>query len=179
MPSPGPSPAVQPRLGSTSPSGTSKSTADPSATILPFVVHMPVLLSPQSQAHPRPPGPPPPTQSQLHPKLARWLRANYPAPQYGGVFDAQVWALSKLGQRQFACLWSIANGESAWNPYDRNPHGGAYGIPQAFPASRMASIGSDWATNPLTQVRWMVQYVQHRYGSACKARAFRKTHGWY
>jgi hypothetical protein len=173
--------AADPRVSAPAPSATPIST--PSS---PRHAETPnpgtALLSPQSQTHSRPPViplPAPPTQSQLHPRLARYLRANYATPQYGGVRDAQVWALSKLGQRQFACLWSIAQGESRWNPYDRNPRGGAYGIPQAFPASRMASAGSDWATNPLTQVRWMVAYVKHRYGSACAARTFRKAHGWY
>ena len=33
-----------------------------------------------------------------------------------------------------------------------NPTSGAYGIPQALPGSKMGSAGSDWKTNPATQI---------------------------
>ena len=43
----------------------------------------------------------------------------------------------------------------------------------------MASAGSDWRTNPITQLKWMKGYVKGRYGNAAGALAFRKVHGWY
>lgn len=45
-----------------------------------------------------------------------------------------------------------------------NPSSGAYGIPQSLPGSKMAAFGSDWETNPVTQIRWMENYVVTRYG---------------
>lgn len=45
-----------------------------------------------------------------------------------------------------------------------NPSSGAYGIPQSLPGSKMAAFGSDWETNPVTQIRWMENYVNTRYG---------------
>lgn len=46
----------------------------------------------------------------------------------------------------------------------RNASSGAYGIPQSLPGSKMATFGDDWETNPVTQIRWMIDYVNNRYG---------------
>jgi len=61
----------------------------------------------------------------------------------------------------------------------RNAHSGAYGIPQALPGSKMASAGADWETNPVTQIRWMIGYVNGRYGGWSQASNFWYAHGWY
>ena len=45
-----------------------------------------------------------------------------------------------------------------------NPSSSAYGIPQSLPGNKMAAFGSDWETNPVTQIRWMENYVVTRYG---------------
>jgi hypothetical protein len=61
-----------------------------------------------------------------------------------------------------------------------NGHGsGAYGVPQALPGSKMASAGSDWATNPWTQIKWMMGYMQGRYGGSCSALSFWNSNGYY
>lgn len=39
----------------------------------------------------------------------------------------------------------------------------------------MANAGKDWATNPLTQLRWMRVYVVQRYHGACRAVAHWKS----
>jgi hypothetical protein len=59
-------------------------------------------------------------------------------------------------------LWM---GESGWNSRARNPSSGAYGIPQALPANKMASAGPDWLTNAATQVRWGLSYIAAVYGN--------------
>ena len=51
---------------------------------------------------------------------------------------------------QFSCLVKLWNRESGWNYQAYNASSGATGIPQALPGSKMASAGSDWATNPAT-----------------------------
>jgi hypothetical protein len=43
----------------------------------------------------------------------------------------------------------------------------------------MASEGSDWRTNPATQIRWMIHYNQGRYGSQCNANYYQLRHGYY
>ncbi len=73
----------------------------------------------------------------------------------------------------------IINKESGWNPYATNPNSGAYGICQALPGSKMASAGSDWATNIETQSKWCDGYVNSRYGSWSAARAHWDSAGWF
>ncbi|CAI9409947.1 aggregation-promoting factor C-terminal-like domain-containing protein [Nocardioides sp. T2.26MG-1] len=80
---------------------------------------------------------------------------------------------------QFGCLDSLWTRESGWSPSAHNPSSGAHGIPQALPGSKMASVGSDWATNPVTQITWGLGYIQDRYGSPCGAWAHSESHGWY
>ena len=93
-------------------------------------------------------------------------------------------ALSMLGSfgwssGEFSCLVSLWDRESGWNTYASNPSSGAYGIPQALPASKMASAGADWATNPATQIRWGLGYIQQVYGSPCAAWGHSQSVGWY
>ena len=80
---------------------------------------------------------------------------------------------------QFGCLDSLYMRESGWNPTADNPTSSAYGIPQALPGSKMASAGADWATNPVTQIRWGLGYIQDRYGSPCSAWGHSQSVGWY
>ncbi|WP_245154781.1 lytic transglycosylase domain-containing protein [Nocardioides sp. 1609] len=80
---------------------------------------------------------------------------------------------------QFGCLDSLYTRESGWNVYADNPSSSAYGIPQSLPGSKMASAGADWATNPVTQIRWGLGYIEDRYGSPCGAWAHSESHGWY
>lgn len=115
----------------------------------------------------RPPAPPAPP--------ATAPRASY-SPT---VPDAKRYALTVLGSSQYACLDAIFTRESHWNPLDLNRNSGAYGIPQALPGSKMAWAGADWRTNPVTQVKWGIHYVDGRYGSACGAWAFWQRNGWY
>lgn len=73
----------------------------------------------------------------------------------------------------------IIGQESGWRATANNPRSSAYGIPQALPGSKMASAGSDWRTNPITQLRWMKGYIKGRYGNAENAWKIRQTRGWY
>lgn len=74
----------------------------------------------------------------------------------------------------------IINKESGWNPKATNPGTGAYGLPQSLPASKMARAGSDWKTNPITQLKWMKWYVNDgNYHSIRQAYNHEKTIGWY
>lgn len=77
------------------------------------------------------------------------------------------------------CLISLWNKESGWNPYACNSSSGAYGIPQALPASKMASKGSDYKTNYQTQINWGLSYISSRYGNPQNAWQHWQTKGWY
>lgn len=57
----------------------------------------------------------------------------------------------------------IISHESGWRPF-ASGIGGAYGLCQALPGSKMASAGADWRTNPVTQLRWCTNYAKSRFG---------------
>ncbi len=78
----------------------------------------------------------------------------------------------------FGCLDNIWSRESGWRYNASNPSG-AYGIPQALPGSKMASAGADWQTNPVTQIKWGLGYIQGRYGDPCAAWAYWQANGSY
>ena len=83
------------------------------------------------------------------------------------------------GADQFNCLNRLWTKESHWNYKARNKRSGAHGIPQALPAIRMESISSDWRTNPVTQMRWGLRYIEARYDSPCGAWAKFKRSNYY
>ena len=80
---------------------------------------------------------------------------------------------------QFGCLDSLWQKESGWNVSATNSGSGAYGIPQSLPGSKMASAGSDWQTNPATQIKWGLQYIKDVYGSPCSAWGHSQAVNWY
>lgn len=92
---------------------------------------------------------------------------------------ALAYARGRLSHKQFSCLKTLWARESGWHYWKLNRYSGAYGIPQALPGSKMKSFGSDWKTNPITQVKWGINYVNKRYGSSCRALAFHNNNGWY
>ena len=91
---------------------------------------------------------------------AEWARQ-------AGVSDSDLAAALAIIYHESGCRVNATNASS-----------GAYGIPQALPGSKMASEGSDWQTNPVTQIRWMAKYVS-RYGGWQGALAFWNSHHWY
>nr|WP_236539967.1 lytic transglycosylase domain-containing protein [Spiractinospora alimapuensis] len=83
------------------------------------------------------------------------------------------------GGDQFSCLDNLWEKESNWDPSAQNPSSGAYGIPQSLPGDKMASAGSDWQTNPATQIEWGLGYIKDRYGSPCGAWSHSQANNWY
>jgi hypothetical protein len=82
-------------------------------------------------------------------------------------------------QRQFKYLNRLWDAESGWNVLAKNPHSGAYGIPQADPGSKMASAGPNWRTSARTQIRWGLGYIRATYGSPRRAWDHELAAGWY
>jgi hypothetical protein len=82
---------------------------------------------------------------------------------------------------EWQCLDNLWERESNWRHLIANPSSGAYGIPQALPADKMATAGSDWKTNPATQIAWGLEYIEGRYGTPCYAWGFWNDHDphWY
>lgn len=83
---------------------------------------------------------------------------------------------------QWLCLEKLWSNESNWRHTVSNYQGsGAYGIPQALPASKMKSYGADYLTNPRTQIAWGLDYIKNRYETPCQALSFwnSKSPHWY
>ncbi len=80
---------------------------------------------------------------------------------------------------QFSCLNQLWTKESNWNYKSRNKSSGAHGIAQALPATKMEIVGTDWRTNPVTQITWGLKYIEERYDTPCKAWSKFKRSRWY
>ncbi|MEV7790481.1 transglycosylase SLT domain-containing protein [Streptomyces sp. NPDC087512] len=108
------------------------------------------------------------------------LIAAGPAQAATPASSAQATAQKIIGDSaEYQCFSKIVDHESGWNVNATNASSGAYGLVQALPGSKMASAGSDWKTNPATQIKWGLDYMKDRYGSACDAWSFWQSNGWY
>ncbi|MGP4005573.1 transglycosylase SLT domain-containing protein [Streptomyces sp. 4N124] len=102
------------------------------------------------------------------------------APQSSySIAEIQSMAQSMVASDQFQCFSNIVDHESDWNYQAVNPSSGAYGLFQALPGTKMSSAGSDWQTNPATQIKWGLSYMNDRYGSPCGAWDFWQANNWY
>ena len=86
-------------------------------------------------------------------------------------------AMAGISSSDYGYVEYIISHESGWRYNASNPSG-AYGLPQALPGSKMASAGADWATNPITQLKWVNGYVS-RYGGWAGAYAHWQANGNY
>jgi hypothetical protein len=112
-----------------------------------------------------------------------------PVQSVGGGVGGTAAQNKALGQRmaaafgwtgaQWTALNNIAMAESGWRTDATNPSSGAYGIPQALPASKLATAGSNWRTSAAVQIAWMLRYIKSTYGNPVNAWNFHLAHGWY
>jgi hypothetical protein len=107
------------------------------------------------------------TSGELSPSAAQ-AEAKVLMPGYGFSVSSQ-----------FTCLDDLWNNESGWEWDAENSASGAFGIPQALPASKMASAGSDYMTDATTQMKWGLGYIEDTYGSPCAAWDFEEANGFY
>ncbi|MFB7596019.1 transglycosylase SLT domain-containing protein [Streptomyces sp. NPDC056160] len=110
-------------------------------------------------------------REELKKSTTRSTRDASSFPVQGSYTTAQVQAIARqiVPSGQFQCFSNIVNHESTWNYQAVNPSSGAYGLVQALPAGKMSSAGADWRTNPATQIKWGLNYMNVRYGSPCDA----------
>ncbi len=90
-----------------------------------------------------------------------WLRT-------AGVAEKDIEIALNIIMRESRCRYNA-----------RNTRSGAYGIPQSLPGNKMSKAGSDWETNPITQIRWMISYVNSRYHGWSGAWSFWRENKWY
>ena len=84
-----------------------------------------------------------------------------------------------ISSNDFGYVDYIVAKESQWRPGAANSYSGAYGLCQSLPASKMASAGSDYLTNPITQLKWCTGYATGRYGSWAGAYSAWQVQGWW
>lgn len=105
--------------------------------------------------------------------------SSFPVQSSYTVAQIQSMAASMVPSGQYQCFSNIVDHESSWNYRAVNASSGAYGLFQALPGSKMSSVGSDWQTNPATQIKWGLNYMDSRYGSPCEAWSFWQANSWY
>jgi hypothetical protein len=84
-----------------------------------------------------------------------------------------------IPQRDWSATDYIISHESSWRPTARNASSGAYGLCQAYPASKMASAGKDYMSNPVTQLKWCHEYAHSRYGGWWSSFAAWRSQRWW
>lgn len=100
-------------------------------------------------------------------------------------------ALAGISASDYTYVDYIVSHESGWCPTKAQgqigscppysgyvPSSGGYGLCQSTPGSKMASAGADWATNPVTQLKWCTGYAA-KYGGWAGAYAFWLAHHWW
>ncbi|MFJ8536505.1 transglycosylase SLT domain-containing protein [Streptomyces sp. NPDC093591] len=112
-------------------------------------------------------------------KASRSSSADFPIQSSYSIAQIQAMARQMVPADQFQCFSNIVDHESDWNYQAVNPSSGAYGLFQALPGSKMSSVGSDWQTNPATQIKWGLNYMNERYDSPCGAWSFWQANHWY
>ncbi|MFH8338646.1 transglycosylase SLT domain-containing protein [Streptomyces sp. AM6-12] len=105
--------------------------------------------------------------------------ADFPVQSSYTVAQIQAMARQIVPAGQFQCFSNIVDHESSWNYRAVNASSGAYGLVQALPGGKMASAGADWQTNPATQIKWGLNYMNQRYGSPCDAWTYWQANGNY
>lgn len=89
----------------------------------------------------------------------------------------ELMTLAGIPEHEWAAVDEIITRESGWNHTIWNRSGsGAYGLCQSLPASKMASAGADYMTNPVTQLRWCDKYADG-YGGWNNAASYSRCVG--
>jgi hypothetical protein len=146
----------------------SQSAATPPVTQTPATTRTPATTPTPAGAQPTR------TAAQPTPAAATTAPSGSPRQIAKAMLGSFGWSSS-----QFSCLDPLWAHESGWGVTAYNAGSGAYGVPQALPGSRMASVGPDWRTNAATQIKWGLEYIKGSYGSPCGAWAHEQATGWY
>jgi hypothetical protein len=96
-------------------------------------------------------------------------------------YTAQAWKHHEMNYKlhahnilkdfdQFDCLVRLYEKESRWDPLAKN--GSHHGIPQG--RSRWLA-----GVDGFRQVEWGIRYIEHRYGTPCKALKFFKKNNYH
>lgn len=97
------------------------------------------------------------------------------------ISDDKIELMKRAGvkEKDYEDVDYIISHESSWNYKAVNASSGAYGLCQALPGEKMIISGTDWKSNPITQMKWCNGYAKTRYGSWKKASDFWKKNEWW
>ena len=116
-----------------------------------------------------------PQQPEPEPQIVASVQEQQPS---GGKYD--LMRAAGISEKDWSAVDYIVGRESSWRHNVWNTGGsGAYGLCQSLPATKMASAGDDYMTNPVTQLQWCDQYAEKRYGSWSNALAFWQANRWW
>ena len=90
---------------------------------------------------------------------------------FAGLLPRLVLRLKGAGGRRFAVELAFACAFWGWRSVEVDLF---YRL-----QAHWFGAGADWATDPATQIRWGLGYIQGTYGDPCKAWAFWQTHSYY
>lgn len=83
-----------------------------------------------------------------------------------GIASSDYGYVDYIVSHESGWCYTKAQGEGYCPAYPDNAYTSyGYGLCQATPGYKMSSSGSDWATNPVTQLHWCSGYAYGRYGS--------------
>lgn len=80
--------------------------------------------------------------------------------------------------QEWKCLNWVWGKESAWN-YKATSSTNDHGIPQRNMPNHTKAEKAAFLEDAEKQIDWGLGYIQHRYSTPCKAKAFKERNGWY
>ena len=99
--------------------------------------------------------------------------------------SAKDYAQGKISEREFKCLDKLWTKESNWRSNAKSKTHDM-GIPQRHMKHNSKAQQEKFLRDPLAQVDWGLGYIEHRYGTPCRALAawmsradHRGVGGWY
>lgn len=106
-------------------------------------------------------------------------RANNELLEKAGIDKSEWEDANWIIMREGSYNPCIINGGAIDCSYAVNGGRKSYGVCQALPGSKMASAGDDWATNPITQLKWCDSYAKSRYGGWAQAKKAWQRQKWW
>ncbi len=95
-----------------------------------------------------------------------------------GMPTAKEYARAQVSATEWKCLDKLWTRESHWNHRSISPTDD-YGIPQRHMRKNTAKERKAFLKEPMKQIDWGLAYIEHRYGSPCKAWEHSEREGWY
>lgn len=118
-------------------------------------------------------------EAKPEPQQERPVEQPKPVVQALPTSKTELMAAAGIPESEYSHVDYIVSKESSWNHLAVNKSSGATGLCQSLPASKMATEGSDYLTNPITQLKWCHKYAHQRYGSWYSAFAFWRSNNWW